>query len=464
MKTIKLMFKIGVGLILLVMCAIAIEPSVLNLAPHWIAQLFSDGGFTSFAGVVAPTAAAQAVKQTVTTVETKAASVNLLRPEISNVISKVRPDVFPLDTILREVGNVGKCDSREYKFYSTTVRGVSDLLTAAHTQADTQTSQINVTNIQIWLPDDIGIFPEITVGTAEFRFKVVAVDNPNSKITIRAINGVGAGGAGTGDFVPAIDDASVLVRIGNAKAEIDAQNTPYANMPTDTYNYVQIFMCQVEESLVNFQHNKEVEFNINDYQTDAIYDMRRMAELTMLFGYPKQDVLDPVAGKKVDVMGGARHYITKTITYDHAVAGTNAVFNTWGKTVFTGNNGSYTRMLFAGNGLVEWMMNVPVVEKQLQASKTEIVAGIKFKVLDTYFGDIYLRRHQSFDDLGGSWSYNGIVFDVANLERRYRRPTETTELDLDRTGQRRVTAYRILEEWTMAFRNPETHAWIETSS
>jgi len=464
MKTIKLMFKISVGFIILLMIAIAVEPSVLNLAPNWFAQLFGDGGFTSFASIVAPTAAAQAIKETVTTVEVNVASPNLLRPEISNVISKVRPDVFPLDTILREVGNVGKCDSREYKFYSTTVRGVSDLLTAEHVQSDAQTSQIEVTNIQIWLPDDIGIFPEITVGTAEFRFKVVAVDNPNLKITIRAINGVGAGGSGTGDFVPALANEAVLVRIGNAKGETDAQNTPYSNMPVDTSNYVQIFMCQVEESLVNFHHNKEVEFNINDYQTDAIYDMRRMAELTMLFGYPKQDVLDPVAGKKVDVMGGARHFVTKTITYAHDTPGTNAVFNTWGKAIFTGNNGSYSRMLFAGNGLVEWMMNVPTVEKQLQSSKTEIVAGIKFKVLDTYFGDIYLRRHQSFDDLGGSWSYNGIVFDVANIERRFRRPTETTELDLDRTGQRRVTAYRILEEWTMAFRNPATHAWIETTS
>ncbi len=453
-------FKFILGLAALFVALIMFAPALMGFVPDGAIQFFHGSGNVNFADVVAAATATEAVAETVTTTTVKAASPNLLRPEISNVITKVRPDVFPMDTILRQVGRIGKCDSREYKYYSSAVRGVSDVLTAEHVFAETDTVELAVTNAHIWLADDIGFFPAITDNNQrELRVKVTKVDNTAKKITVVAVNGVGAGGLGAGTFVPAIANAAKLTRIGNAKGETDAQNTPYANMPSDTSNYVQIFMCQVEESLVESTHNKEVEYNINDFQTDAIYDMRRMAEMTMLFGFPKQDVFDPDAQKVVDLMGGALHFITKSATYNATVDGTDKVFNAWGKKIFAGNNGSYTRILFAGNGLIEWMMNVPSVQKQLASNKTEIVAGLKFKVIETFWGDLLVRRHQAFDDVDG-YTYNGLVLDIDNVERRIRRATETEKLDLNKTGQRRVNAFRILEEWTMAFRNPDTHCWI----
>jgi len=462
MKTSKL-FKYAIGFVLMALCVFAIEPSWgATVLPDGIMNFLYGGHGVNIMDIVTPTAAAQAVSETVTTTVVKTAAPNLLRPEISNTITKVRPDVFPLDTILRKIGRLGKCDSREYKFYSSAVRGVADTLTAQYTQADATSGELAVTNPHIWLADDTGFVPGTLdyTGGVEFRFKVCSVDVTNKKITIVPINGCGASGTGTGSFVPTIPSGAKITRIGNAKAEIDAQNTPYANMPTDTVNYVQTFMCQVEESLVESTHNKEVEYNINDFQTDAIYDMRRMGELTMLFGYPKQDVFDPIAMKAVDLMGGARHFITKTITYNHTVAGTNAKLNTMSKENFAGNNGGQTRILFAGNGLIEWLMNTPQVEKQLAADKTEIIAGIKFKVISTFFGDWLVRRHQGFDDVDG-YTYNGLILDIDNVERRIAQATTTTELDLNKTGQRKVKAYRIDERWTIAFRNPATHAWID---
>jgi len=459
MKT-KTIFRFLLGLAAMFVALMAIEPSLTGYLPDGIAQLFNHASNINLAEVVAATAAEQAVVDVVTTTKVKAASPNLLRPEISNTITKVRPDIFPMDTILRQVGHIGKCDSREYKFYSSAVRGVADTLTAAHVFAEVESAELSVTNVHIWLKDDIGFFPEITDNDMqELRVKVTKVDNAGKKITVVPVNGVGVGGLLKGDFLPAVANGKDLVRIGNAKGEVDAQNTPYANLPTDTSNFVQIFMCQVEESLVESSHNKEVEYNINDFQTDAIYDMRRMAELSMLFGYPKQDVFDPEAQKTVDLMGGARYYVTKTATYDATVAGTDAVFNAWGAKIFAGNNGSYTRILFAGNGLIEWIMNIPVVQKQLAANKTEVVAGLKFKVIETFWGDLLVRRHQAFDDVKG-YTFNGLVLDIDNVERRIRTATETQKLELDKTGIRRVNAFRILEEWTMAFRNPSTHCWI----
>jgi|GEM_PF-159052 len=463
MKTSKL-FKYAIGFVLMALCVLAIEPSWgATVLPDGITNFLYGGHGVNLMDIVAPTAAAQAINETVTTNLVKIAAPNLLRPEISNTITKVRPDVFPLDTILRKIGRLGKCDSREYKYYSSAVRGVQDILTTQYTEADVTSGELSVTNPHIWLADDIGFVPgtvDNSVSQEEFRFKVTKVDNTNKKITIVAVNGCGAGGTGVGSFIPTILTAAKITRIGNAKAEIDAQNAPYANMPTDTTNYVQIFMCQVEESLVESTHNKEVEYNINDFQTDAIYDMRRMGELTMLFGYPKQDVFDPESQKNVDLMGGARHFITKTITYDNAVTGTNEKLNSMSMQNFAGNNGGYQRILFAGNGLIEWLMNTPIVVKQMAGDKTETIAGIKFKVISTFFGDWLIRRHQAFDDVDG-FTNNGLILDIDNVERRIRQATTTTELDLNKTGQRKVKAYRIDEAWTMAFRNPDTHAWIE---
>ena len=462
MKTTKTILKYFFGLVLLIVGAIAIEPSIVNLIPDSLAYLFDGDPLTSFAmatTVVAPTAAAQAVEGPVTVEKGSAASSTLYRPKISNVVTLVRPDQFPLDTILRKVGILGDCPSETYKFYSSAVRGVQDTMTAEHTQANVKTTQISITNPHIWLVDDTGWFPEITVDSEEFRFKVVAVNLTDSKITILAVNGTGAGGAGTGAYVPALANASKLTRIGNAKGELDAQNTPYANFLTDTENYVQIFMCQVEESLVDLAHNKEVEWNINDFKQDAIYDLRRMAELTMLFGYPKKELADITNNKKVNLMGGARHFITGSITYGHLTPGTNATFNSWCNTIFSGNNGSDRRYLFGGTDFMEWLMNIPFIEKRMAFNKTEAIAGIKFRVIDTIFGELYVRRHQAFSDSTG-WSYNALVLDMNNVERRIRKPMETKELKLDETGTRRVESYRLIEEWTTAFRNPATHRWI----
>jgi len=462
MKTMKTIFKYTFGLLLLIMGAIAIEPSIINYLPDWLGFMFNGDPLAILASTVGATAAEQAIGETVTISVGDAASDTLYRPKISKMITKIRPDQFPLDTILREVGMVGDCPSDTYKFYSSNVRGVTDTMTAEHTQADVKSAVIEITNAHIWLADDVGICPEITVDSAEFRFKVMAVDTTGLTITILAINGTGASGVGTGEYVPALANATKLTRIGNAKGETDAQNTPYANFLTDTENYVQIFMCQVEESLVNAQNLKEVEWNINDFKQDAIFDMRRMAELTMLFGFPKKDLLDTIAMKKVNLMGGARNFITGEITYGHNTAGTNATFNSWCNTIFSGNNGSDRRYLFGGNDFMEWLMNIPVVEKRMAANQSETIAGIKFRVIDTVFGELYVRRHQGFTDLE-EWSYNALVLDMNNVERRYRQATTTKKLNLDETGVRAVRAFRIQEHWTMAFRNEETHRWITDS-
>lgn len=431
------------------------------LAVVMVGGLFPALGLFAGAGLVLSSATAAVTMETVTTESLNTAASELLRPEISKLITKIRRDTYPLDTIMREMGKVVKIESNEWKFYSKDERGLKDTTNGAYAYAGALSAAIGVDAIQNWTTGDVGLFPGINGGDGKkLRVMVSNVDVPNGKLILSPINGRDSAGTALGTLMPAVIDESHLVRIGNAHGELDAQTTPVEIAPYDTYNYAQVFMAQVEESLTAKKSLKEVDLNIMDYKEDAIIDMRAQAELAMLFGYPVKDFYDPVQRKKVNLVGGADYYITKAKEYTKSAAITNAIFNAWAKYIFTGNNGSDKRLLFAGNSLLENMMNADVVQKQMVGNATEIVAGVRFKRIETAFGDLLIRRHQAFDEVYG-YTSNGLVLDMQHIERGIFDPTEVKDLDLDSTGQKRVDAKRIRESWSMAFKNLDTHCWIK---
>ncbi len=426
-----------------------------------LGAIFPALGFAAGAGLILAEATAGATMETATTESLAEAAEKLLRPEISKLITKIRRDVYPLDTIMREIGKVRKIDSMEWKYYTKDERGIQDTVTAAYGFTSAKSGILTVANAHFWTDHDMAFFPTVTGGDGKkLRCLVSAVNVPLNQITVTPVNGRNAAGDGLGDYMPAIAADTSFSRIGNAHGETDAQATPVEIAPYDTYNYAQIFMAQVEESLVAKKQLKEVDMNIMDYKEDAIIDMRAQAELAMLFGYPKKEFYDPVLRKKVNLVGGADYYITKTQEYTKASPVTNTAFNAWTKYIFTGNNGSDKRILFAGNNLLERMLNADIVQKQMDAKNTEIVAGMSFNRIVTGFGELLIRRHQIFEEVSG-YSDNGLVLDIEHIERGIYEATRVDDLDLDKTGQKRVDAKRILEHWSMAFKNLDTHCWIK---
>lgn len=410
--------------------------------------------------VMAEAAAAQVIDEAVTTQSLGDAASSLLRPEISKVITQIRRDVYPLDTIMRESGRVSKIGSMEWKFYQKDERGIQDQINGAYTYAGAQSAQITVEHPEYWTSHDIAVLPTINGGDSKkLRCMVSNVDMTTSKITVTPVNGRDSAGTALGALMPSVADDSYITRIGNAHGETDAQTDPIEIAPYDTFNYSQIFMAQVEESLVNKSTAKEVDISIVDYKEDAIIDMRSQSELAMLFGYPKKEFYDPVLRKKVNLVGGADYFITKNKAYTKADAITNTIFNAWSKYIFTGNNGSDERILFAGNGLLERMMNADIVSKQVTGNQTKYVAGIRFTKIETAFGVFLIRRHQAFDEMYG-YADNGLVLDMEHIERGFFETTKVDTLDLDKTGQKRVDAKRILENWSMKFTNLDTHCWL----
>lgn len=432
------------------------------LSTIMVAVFFPTMALLPAAGLILGDAtAAVTIKDTVTTSALDTAASEILRPEISKTISKIRKDIYPLDTIMREIGKVRQIKSLEWEFYTKDERGVKDTLTSAYVYAGAKSGQLSVTNPQSWTAHDICLIPVVNGGDGKkLRCMVSAVDMTTNKITVTPINGRNAANNALGDLMPAVANETVITRIGNAHGETDAQTEPVEIAPYKSVNYSQIFMCQVEESLVAKQHLKEVDLGIMDYKEDAIIDMRGQAELAMLFGYPRKDFHDPVLRKKVNLVGGADYFISKTKEYQKANEIDNALFNAWSKYIFTGNNGSSRKILFAGNGLLERMMNAKLVTKQVNAGSTEIVAGIKFNRIETIFGELLIKRHQIFDELYG-YTDNGLVLDLEFIERGIYEATNTKNLNLDETGVKRVDAIRILENWSMAFKNLDCHCWIK---
>jgi hypothetical protein len=406
--------------------------------------------------------AAQTIDETVTTESLGAAASTLLRPEISKVITQIRRDVYPLDTIMREIGRVSKIESSEWKYYQKDERGIQDTVNGAYTFNDAVSAAIVVDHPEFWTAHDIALFPQVLGGDSKkLRCMVSAVNMTTSEVTFSPINGRTTGSASVlGTKMPTVDNDFYISRIGNAHGETDAQTDPIEIAPYDTLNYSQIFMAQVEESLVNKIQLKEVDINIMDYKEDALIDMRAQAEFAMLFGYPKKDHYDPVLRKKVNLVGGADYFITKEKQYTKTVAITNATFNAWAKYVFAGNNGSDKRILWSGNNLLERMMNADIVEKQITGNQSEYIAGVRFTKIETAFGIFLVRKHQGFEEVYG-YSDNGLVMDMEYVERGFYEATKIDTLDLDKTGQKRVDAKRILENWSMKFTNLDTHCWIK---
>ena len=95
---------------------------------------FLDGGGGAFL-MVGP-AAAQVIQDTVTTDAKTTASSTLLTKDISKNITLMRPDISPLDTMLRRVGDAQKIDSWTHKFYSVDTRGDVDTLKSAFDTSD----------------------------------------------------------------------------------------------------------------------------------------------------------------------------------------------------------------------------------------------------------------------------------------------------------------------------------------
>lgn len=437
-----------------------------------IAALFASGKGLSLASA----GLAQTVQTTATTTTANSAAPDLLRPAIDKKITEMRPSAYPLDTILRSIGNDEKIGSLEAKWYSVDIRGVQDTLTAAHTNAIvagafTNTAgpaNLSVGSDFIWSIDDLvyipgSSVPAITVGISNGSFTgeeimLQIIDKPSSN-TIRVIC---LNSNDTFD-VPPIANAAVIIRAGNAKQELDMQTNPYEIYPFFETNYCQTHMAQVEQSVYESLHtDQEVKFGMNDYRLSSIYSMREGMEIAALIGRKKKINARPGNNQEYYYSNGITRYFTRTLTYNNSTALlNNALIVNWTKQVFTGNGGSDEKIFFVGSDLMEGLHTVQTVQKQLEAGNTEVKWGLTFKRFESNFGSLLIKYHPGLDRMG--WAKHGLMIDIANIGTRIFKPMGKDVLDLQKAGVRKANAEVISTAYCPVVRYPETHAMVKFS-
>lgn len=412
-----------------------------------------------------------AVAETGTTETADEQSSDLLDHQLSQKITEISSSRYPLDTIMRKVGMSTPSPSWKYEWYNVDEKGFVDTLGAAFdtSAASTFSSGSNasydihtltVSNIGYWSKDDVAWFPSVTsTNGGTLRVHVVSINRSASTLGVIVLN---SNASDVSDDMPDIDNGTEIVCIGNAKAELDAQTTPYTIYPEKVYNYNQIHMAQVEESVIAELHNKEVNWGLADNRLLSLEHMRKQMELTNLFGKRAMKV-DPEDGDQKYFAGGIIDYVSNTIEYNEGAL-TDYALTEWAEDVFTDNAGSDTRYLFAGNTLITELANADdLVKKQLERGNVEVKFGLRFKAIETNFGLIYIYHHPLLDTIT-LWKKRGLILDLTKLERPTFEKLQTMQLDLDKSGTRRVKAYRIHETSCLATRYPGVHTIVQPAS
>nr|BDD48097.1 hypothetical protein 13 [Balneolaceae bacterium] len=374
---------------------------------------------------------------------------DLLERSVDDIVVLYKPDRFPLTTMMQNMKSAKQAKARKeewvevgYHARKTTVSGA----TSAGTGGNAVT--LSPSDIDMWGINDKVYVPSVTVGSPAVPARLLVVDKDAGagEIDVICLNDTN---------VPAISDATEIIRLGRAAAADDAQTSAHGARGTLLWNYCETFMGQFEiEKLVK---------KIGTYQNDSViqedlemYDFRNNRENARLFG-ARAKVFDPVKQKDIYTTGGVETFIGKSATYSQGQI-TQSEWIDLTKKIFSGDAGSEERLLIGGNEFIASVLKVDSVQKQIENTQTELYLGVKVPRIETTFGTLLLKWHKGFDE--NSRNHDAFALDMNHIHDLILEPMEETELELDKTGQKRVDATRVLETAALQVRYPDTHCEI----
>lgn len=441
------------------------------------------------AGGIAMAAAAPAVvagSETPTTAHLEEAGI--FEQDISKEVTKLNPDRFPLDTILRNYAKSQHANSQEVVFYQRSAKAIGDTIATASGSGQTfgdpacsytYSSGDGLLKIYItpgtpalWRLHDTLVMRNLTLpgsaddpvlGAAGTRLYDVAFfvsGKQGDVLELTPLGGVfGTGANKNKPVVPNFDQTTKLYRMGQAKSEMAMQTDPLAIYPEPTEQYLQNFMAQIEESTFHKLQEKKVDFTFNDMEVDSIEAMRAEMEMSMLFG--EKRVLKN-GNDKTYFTGGIVRSIHKVLEYGTGGADrsiTDDMYMSWLKDIFTGNSGSKERILLAGSGLIKALelFRVNVKEVAINSSSEEYL-GVRVTKIFSTFGTLRVAHAPLFDESG--WEDYGLVVDIQYLKKREFVPLTATELDFKKTGAKNADAKVLQEVSGLTLRYPDCHAII----
>lgn len=381
--------------------------------------------------------------------------------DISKHITKIEPSRYPFDNLLRHLGNDKPAINMKVQFEEDGYFKRDGTVTAKTLISGGESATFTVTNIDRFNVDDIIFFPEVEVEIdgSFVPLQVKVTDKPSSTtLTVSPMGIVDSEASSpTRVVIPDFDVTSPqnVARITNTKTETAAQTTPKAILPDRKWNYAQIQMAQLEESILAMNmraksgHQKYAANNLN-----AILNFRSECEYAAKFGIRDSGITD---GDRWWTMGGFDKFVKKNITYPkNGLVSGNWV--DWTRLAFSDVKGSDERHLLCDQFLLADILKVDEVQRQLQGVKTEVKRGIRVSSIETNFGIIHLTFDRSLQEVHKN--YYGLLVDPANVRRRVVEPLKTEPLELNKSGVRRVKAVRMLETYSVEYRVPDSHAIV----
>lgn len=392
---------------------------------------------------------------------------------IDDRITKIRPMSTPIDQISR-FAEARKISSMVVKYPSVGTRPISTKTSKAMTAQPVGDASIKleVSDGSMFTIDDtirvVGIkgqFDEqgnaYPVGSApELVLHVCGRDSNTNMPVVYAVNGA-KNSKGQPLLVPAIPQNTLLVRMGKACAELDAQTGRFNNIPTFNEQYCQNFMIQIEQSTLDKMSDKNAKWDFSDLEEDGIYDMRLAQENTYLFGVKNKVIHPSKNGSATWFTGGIWYQAGKDIEVGTYVSSTKKTEVTdeqlvdISKDLFVGTGvGNKKKILLCGSDMLAALSKIK--SDKFRLKETVEAWNLQFKSWITDFGEIMVMHHELFDLNGMADS--GLAIDPEFLVKNTFLSWTRNILDLKAAGVRNTDAAVIQEIACLYLRYPKAHA------
>lgn len=410
--------------------------------------------------------------------------------DVSQEITKMNPDRYPLDTIMRNYAKkVRRVQSQECKYYQQSAKPMTDALDASAKGSGQSASSpasacdgstemlsifVQVTTPKVWRTKDTLLMRNLTV-YADANGQLSALGSTpvvhdqmfyvasksGSVLELIPIGGMRGSGGNSGSYVvPVFTSSVVLYRMGSAMAEKDAKTEPFAMLPASNVNYCQNFMCQIEMSTFEKMTKKEVPVTFSDQEVDMLYNMRAEIESSFIWG--EKFILDNGSDRTYFTEGITRQ-INKVLEYGTGGGDTSLTasqYTSWLKSLFTGNDGSTERVLLAGADLIAAIELLRETQKQISGNTMqETYLGVKCTSIVSTFGVLHIVHAPLFDEQG--WGAKGLAIDPEHLYKQEFQPMIAKDLDFKSCGEKNADAKMLQEVSCLVLRYPDCHAIIQ---
>lgn len=422
--------------------------AAMTVAPELYGLMFGSGAaIIAMAGTV------------VKDIDTVSTARSRVIPDYSGKLTELLPDVFPLDTALRNLKSDEPAKDIEVKWEEVgqfpRIATVNGNVTATTGGA---VMNIVLTNGQAsyFRKSDIlrvttGVFGAATdYGDTKYLF-VTAVNEATHTISVRSYDSTGYLAA-----TPAITSGWKVIRMTNAKSEKEGVGDPRSMQPVVLSNYVQTFEKVIAIGKMRKKLSTYTEKDDVRAIRQALYDYRMDLENAFWFG-KLLNTTHPISGDKIYKMAGVTSFVTSNlITLPSAGSITEQHLMDWGKQVFADNNGSNERMFFVSPTLMNELAKINLVATTLNTNRKETVLGCTVSRITTPFGDFLLTVHKGFPELG--YDRYGACLDLQHIRRRVLEPMYRMDMKYEENGGQRVDAKKMLETSTVEVRYEKTHA------